>query len=403
MKAESLLYHTLLALIAALSFSAFIYLDYLHVELKLLDSILGVLALALLLYLPKRAILIFGFFTGLLWFYWIGYSFKYYNHPYFIPFVSLLFGFIYLLFFAPLALSKEYYIRAAMLFGLSFFEPFDFNWLQIEAIFVKSYFGVQKYQLLIILLSLATFLHFKTKQWAPAILITLLFALHIPTPKAEAPLKIKLVTTQLPQELKWKESMQMRIVTENFRAIEDAIKEGEDVVVLPESAFALFLNRYDTLLERLKALSYEISIVTGALYYEEGKNYNVTYIFDNGEYSIAKKMVLVPFGEYIPLPKFLHHFINSYFFDGAEDYAPAAKPTDFSLGGVTFRNAICYEATCKEIYEDNPQYVIAMSNNGWFTPSIEPTLQMLLMRFYTKKYGTIIYHSANIAKSGIVK
>ena len=403
MKQKALYYDLFFALISALFFSAFIYLSYLHVEIKLLDSLFGLLAIASMLYMPKRAIFFFGFFTGLLWFYWIGYSFTYYNHPSFVPFVSLLFGVIYLIFFAPLSLSNNYFLRAAILFGLSFFEPFDFNWMQIEAIFVNSYFGVQKYQLAIILATIATFLHFKHKKYSPALLLLLLLALHIPSQKSLAPLNIKLVTTHLNQALKWKESMQLSIISDNFKAIEEAIEQNYDVVVLPESAFSLFLNRYPTLLGRLKALSYEIAIVTGALYYENGQNYNVTYIFNEGEYSIAKKMVLVPFGEYIPLPKFLHHFINSYFFDGAEDYAPAKEPTNYTLGGVSFRNAICYEATCGEIYEDRPKYVIAMSNNGWFTPSIEPTLQSLLMRFYAKKYNTVIYHSANIAKSGVIK
>jgi apolipoprotein N-acyltransferase len=47
--------------------------------------------------------------------------------------------------------------------------------------------------------------------------------------------------------------------------------------------------------------------------------------------------------------------------------------------------------------------MIAISNNGWFHPSIEPTLQKLLMRFYAKKHHSIIYHSANMGGTGIIK
>jgi len=393
----------LFAIITALSFSAFIYLDYFGLHVKLLDTFFGLLALSLFLIISKRAILFSGFLIGLLWFYWIGYSFEYYGHPYMVPVITVLFACIYTLFFAPLALSYNYYIRALFLFGLSFFEPFDFNWLQIEAIFVQSYLGVQKYQLAIILFSLSSFLSFKANKFAYALALLLLLALHVDSePKELAPLKIKLVTTQIPQELKWKAHMQQRIVQANFTSISKAIKEGYEVVVLPESAFALFLNHHPDLIKRLENLSHKISIITGALYSDNAKNYNVTYIFNEGEYTIANKMVLVPFGEYVPLPEFMRAFVNRVFFDGAEDYTPALKPTDYVIKDVTFRNAICYEVTCEEIYENNPKYIIAMSNNAWFTPSIEPTLQTLLMKYYAKKHHTIIYHSANIEKSVIV-
>jgi apolipoprotein N-acyltransferase len=49
------------------------------------------------------------------------------------------------------------------------------------------------------------------------------------------------------------------------------------------------------------------------------------------------------------------------------------------------------------------RYVIAISNNAWFAPSIEPTLQNLLMRYYARKNGAVIYHSANFRGSGVVK
>ena len=84
-------------------------------------------------------------------------------------------------------------------------------------------------------------------------------------------------------------------------------------------------------------------------------------------------------------------------------FKTANKPTDFIIKGVKFRNAICYEATCSEIYEGDVNFVIATSNNAWFSPSIEPTIQKLLMRYYARKNSVTIYHSANWRGTGIVK
>ena len=130
---------------------------------------------------------------------------------------------------------------------------------------------------------------------------------------------------------------------------------------------------------------------------EDKQIYNASYHFSKREIQIAKKVVLVPFGEEIPLPKFFVDLINKVFYDGAQDYSKAAAPTDFIIKGEKIRNAICYEATTDKIFEnlEDTKYMIAISNNAWFTPSIEPTLQHLLLKFYSRKYKVTIFHVAN--------
>lgn len=400
---KPLLYDSIYGLLTALLFSSFLYLEHLGFTLKILNTIFGISALALLLYSPKRAILIAGFFIGLLWFYWIGYSFKYQGVGFMAPIITFAFAIIYMLFFGILALTNKIYLRAFLLFGLSFFEPFDFNWMQIELLFVDSYIGVFKYQLALVLtaLTLPTYIK-KPFKYMPLLLI--LIALNFQAPvQHDSNLKIKLVATDIKQELKWKRESLKPTVKLIFKEIKGAIKDGYDVVILPESVFPLYMNKSPKLIETLLIISKDITIVTGTLLKENGNSYNVTYVFQDGKYEIAKKLVLVPFGEYIPLPKFAQKIINDTFFSGASDFKTATKPTDFIIKGEKFRNAICYEATCQEIYDGDVSFVIAMSNNAWFTPSIEPTLQKLLMRFYARKNETTIYHSANYKGTGIIK
>ncbi len=393
----------LIALSIAFSFSSFIYFEHFDLTCKLINSITALFAYYMLLHVKPRIILISGFLIGLLWFYWIGYSFEYYHVSYMIPIITVGFGFVYMLFFGVLALSKKIWLRAVFLFILSFVEPFDYNWMVLELPFVDSYFGVFKWQFVVILASLVFFLTCKRKirYFAP---IILLFAINYNTPKKPLPyLKIKLVSMDIPQELKWKPYMQSKINHFNFKSIDKAIDEGYDLVVLPESAFALFLNTRPDLIEILKEKSMKIAIISGALYYENHNNYNVTYLFKDGKSQVAKKMILVPFGEYIPLPKMIREYVNETFFDGASDYISADAPTDFMIKGVKFRNAVCYEATCEELYVGEPRYMIAISNNAWFMPSIEPTLQKLLMRYFARRHNTIIFHAANAAGTGIVR
>jgi len=118
-------------------------------------------------------------------------------------------------------------------------------------------------------------------------------------------------------------------------------------------------------------------------------------------------VVLVPFGESNPLPDFLSDWVNKVFYDGAVDYKASKDVIDYKIDEKTYRNAICFEATSEKLYAKNtqgerPKNMIAISNNGWFTPSIEPTLQKLLLQYYSKKYGTTIYHAVNMSDSYMI-
>lgn len=393
----------LLGTLTALLFSAFIYFEEFGLTNKLLNTLFGLCSLALFLYIPKRSILIAGFLIGLLWFYWIGYSFEYQGVGYMTPIITVAFGVVYLLFFLPLYFTDKAYIRAIFLFGLSFVEPFDWNWLQIELIFVDSYIGVYKYQLFLVLVALSTPQLIQNKyRYLPLLLILGTYNFGYPI-QENAPLKIKLVQTDIKQEYKWTKAALAPTVSLINKEINGAVNDGYDVVVFPESVFPLYMNKNPRLINELLSSSKNIVIIAGSLLRENSHSYNVTYMFQNGKYEVAKKLVLVPFGEYIPLPKFAQKIINDMFFSGASDFVTADKPTDFVIKGVKFRNAICYEATCAEIYEGDVNYVIATSNNAWFSPSIEPTIQKLLLKYYGRKNGVTIYHSANWSGSGVIK
>lgn len=393
-----------LGVLSATLFSAFIYLDHFGFNYKALNSILAILAFYSFLSIPKRSILFAGFFIGIFWFYWIGYSFKYNGVGYLEPFISLAFGFIYMLFFSPLAFSQKSYIRAILLLLLSFVEPMDFNWLVMQLPLVDTFFGLSRYHFVALLIALALFLEFGFKKISLISLVFLALALNFTPPKQQdAPLKIKLIQTDISQNIKWSKDNLQKTVDGVFSEIKKAIDDGYDIILFPESALPLFLNHQPLVELNLLDLSNSIGIVVGSLYEEDGQNYNVTYAFDNGIRLLAKKMILVPFGEYIPLPSFLRDRVNNYFFGGASDFKTASKPTDFTLRGVKFRNAICYEASREELYADSPRFMLASSNNAWFSPSIEPTLQKLLISFYARKYNTTVYHSTNYLGAGVIK
>jgi apolipoprotein N-acyltransferase len=399
-------------LIIAFSMSLFIYLSHINIELKLLNTALGIFGLFLLIGSSNRAWFWSGFFTSLAWFWWILLSFRFYGMAWAMPIgtflVAISFGLIFLL----LAWISSYISRktkiplallhALSLWSMSFIHPFGFDWFKPELIFVESYIGITKWQFAIVLISI-TIAHITQKL---RYLWLLVFAFsyqetNIPNP---IPSNMQIVTTSITMDTKWQQDHQKEVFKMIFDKIDNAIENDKKIIVFPESIFPLFLNLEPELLKALQEKSQNIDMVIGGLYWDKNIPRNSTYIFHQNQISVANKVVLVPFGEQNPLPAWLGKLVNKIFYkEGVLDYVASNKIADYKLGYTTYRNAICYEATSEKLYEGEPKHMIVLSNNGWFMPSIEPTLQRLLLQYYSFKYDTTIYHSINMSPSYVIK
>lgn len=400
---NSIVKNIILGLCTALFFSAFLYLEYFGISNKYINSITALMAIFMLLTIPKKALFFSGFFIGILWFYWVSYSFYYYDLLYLTPLIVLGMGLAYGLIFYLLSFKDKTYIRAILLFLLSFLSLFNFDWLKPELLLVDSIFYSDKAHYFLIIASILMFIELKTLRYL--FLIPLMFSINTDKPyESETNLKIYMPTFSLGQIEKWDRNNLEKIVINNIEEINHAIKEKYDLVVLPETAFPMILNHDKYLIDFLKTKSKDIDIITGALQEKDSLMYNSSYFFSQGELQIANKVVLVPFGEAVPLPQKIRDFINNTFYNGAKDYEKALKPSDFNIKGEKFRNAICYEATSEEIYKklDGTKNIIAISNLAWFTPSIMPTLQKYLMKYYTKKHGVRIYHVVNRSDNFVI-
>lgn len=398
------------SLIISIIGSSFIYLEYFSINIKAINSILALIFIYYILTINKKIVLfLIGFFTSILWFWWIGISFKYYDLNYLIPFITILIGIIYgVIFYCFSIINNNIYIRALCIFIFSYIYPFNFNWFQIELLFINSHFGITKLHLILILLSMILLNKLKNR-YKILFIIPLLISIYLSQIRSTIIQKpnIKISTPQLnvDQNIKWKFEYKDFIIENNIKLIDNAIKNNYDLIILPESAFPIVLNDNKKLLSILKEKSTKINIVTGSLYRKNGLYYNSTYYFSKKNLKIANKIVLVPFGEAIPLPQQIRNLLNNTFYNGAKDYERAKKPTTFNIKGIKFRSAICYEATTNQIFKDlkDTKYMIAISNNAWFKPSIQHIIQNLLLKYYAKKYNIMIYHVSNSTPNKIIK
>ena len=383
-----------LGFFSSLFASSFIYMHHFNLYLPYLQALFGVIALWFWLKLTSKEMFWSGFFTSIFWFYWIGLSFRYYDLSWMIPFVIITIALIFGILFRLIAAFPYVLLRAIVIGLIEYIHLFGFDWFRPALMFTNSILGDHIWQLWIILLSLTLFIMIKQKI-RYLLLLLILLSYHPKTSIIKPQLSIQLVNTDIDQDKKWDLRYLNPIIELNIQTIKNALNNKKKAIILPESAFPLYLNHQIELMKKLLDLSKKITIVTGALYAEDKKSYNSTYLFKNGKVKIMHKVILVPFGEEVPLPKWMGSWINEIFFDGAKDYTTATKVSDFKMVGKTFRNAICYEATSDRLFEGNPKYMVAISNNKWFTPSIEPTLQYLLLQMQSNRHGTIIFHSTN--------
>jgi len=417
--------HIIEGFFIAICLSSFIYIEYFKLLdgyfLQAAESILALFGLYRLIKANTPTWFFSGFFLAIFWFWWMGVSFNYYNFPYLsapvVILIGAVFGLIfliaaYLASFLSHAIEKKfpiidynftiYIFRAFAILIPIYFELFGFNWLKLQLIFIDSFFGVKLWQFLLIVVVLA--LYATSKKWL--VLVLLFVAIDFKKPKVYTPNTLKdieLVTTDVNVKQKWKPQNREKYTKMVLAKIDDAIKKNKKLIILPESVLPYFLNLETPYLNELKKRSKDITIVVGSLYYKDKNNYrNTAYIIKDGEYKVANKVVLVPFGEANPLPDFMAKIVNKIFYDGAVDYKADKNFTYINALDKKYKIAICYEGTSAKTYKDDPKFLIVITNNGWFKPSIEPTLQMLLMKYFSKLHNTTIYHSVNGSDSYII-
>lgn len=374
---------------------------------KILVSILGVLSIASVLFTPKNRRFSVGFFIGVLWFYWIALGLRYFDMSVLIPLVIVAEAlFIACVFYIGLWCECLLW-RFGFIMLLSYFTPLGFDWIMLESVFAFSYFGVDKLSLGLIVLGLWVTIKYE-RWWKMVGIVCLIFALDSKTfseNPPQIPLKIKLIESEVSQDITWRMEQMGSIFQTYIDQIERAKNEGYEAIILPESAFYVPLDsKYFSHFDKLIQMSKDIVIVVGALRVEQNENgevlyFNSTYKFENGEMTFLDKVLLVPFGE--RLPQSLLPIVN-VFFEGIGGFSPGREFGYFDIKGVRFKNAICYEGTNSDFYADNPQLVIVTSNNAWFVPSIEPILQKNLMKYYARLHNSTILHATNLSKAAII-
>lgn len=401
----------LLSLLLAMGFIAPMYCVYFFERFFYddpplwINSILGLGSIYIFLNLKKDLKWFFGFFVGMLWFYWIGFSFVYFGFSYLVPVIAIAVACIYMLIFVCALWSENLFYRGIALLALSLVHPFGFDWMVVDSFFAYSYFGVAKYEFALLILAMIFFKKYQLRGkilGIASLVGALSFSTILAKPKEVLPFSIDLFESKYSQDFKWQRENAQKITEEMIAQIESAILLGERLIVLPETAFPFVLEK-SYYFSKLKELSQKATLVIGSMRVGDGGVYNSIYIFQNQEVKVVDKVVLAPFGEEIPLPKWLASHLERVFFGDTQEKMLSGKSFGiFQFDDFIFRPVVCYEGTSAKAYENAPKYMIVISNNAWFEGSIESSLQKNLMKYYARKNQKVILHSSNGSRSFVI-
>ena len=233
--------------------------------------------------------------------------------------------------------------------------------------------------------------------------------------KEPLPAEIKILSTTIPIERFYSNINEDEILI-NLINLSNPIKKDHTIFIWPEGVvpninLLSLKNEYDFIFK--KSFSEHHTIILGINDYKIEKNekkfYNSLSIIDNEanlKYKYLKNK-LVPFGEFLPLERFLNKFGLKSITNNYQSYTAGSerKIYNYTLSSkIKILPLICYEIiySGKLSQENDYNIIINISEDGWFGSSIGPYQHFAHSIFRSIESGKYTLRSANNGISAIV-
>ncbi len=129
----------------------------------------------------------------------------------------------------------------------------------------------------------------------------------------------------------------------------------------------------------------------------DGNYYNSAIIFSNDHVEYYDKQHLLPFGEYIPAKEYIKF---SSIANQLGSFTKGNSKNIFVINGCKILLQICYEAIFPPVNYRNADFVVNITNDGWFKNSQEAKHHHLISRAMAIEYGIPYIRVNNYGFSG---
>ena len=193
-------------------------------------------------------------------------------------------------------------------------------------------------------------------------------------------------------------------INENYEKIIEYISNSEaDIMIFAENDYPYLIddNKLDILKSYLKTNQ---TLIIGGTRKENNNYFNTLVHLDNDNIFYFDKKILVPFGEFIPLRKYLS-FLEPI--AGKIDFSKGEKKRIISLkSDFTYIPIICYEI----IYywkiinkiNQNSEFIVNITNDNWFGKFLGPYQHFYLTKIRASEFNKPIIRVSNNGISAII-
>lgn len=223
--------------------------------------------------------------------------------------------------------------------------------------------------------------------------------------------KLRLVQSNIKQEIKWDEEQKYKDFFRQIKMSNAEDSAGVKAIIWSETAVPYVIDDHPILLNYLKSATPKDGVlITGGLRVEDKKVWNSVFVIgQNGVEKYYDKHHLVPFGEYVPLHKFLSFLFLDNVVDGitggGSGFNEGEGAKTLLVDGFSFSPLVCYEVIFSDEivdHQNRPDLLINLTNDAWFGNSSGPYQHLNMARMRAIEYGLPLVRVANTGISALI-
>jgi apolipoprotein N-acyltransferase len=224
--------------------------------------------------------------------------------------------------------------------------------------------------------------------------------------------RVTVVQGNIGQDKKWSPAFQRASIEKYIKLSLLAKEQKPDLIVWPETATPFYFLYNTGLSKMVKGGIHDtgVDFLFGSPSFRRWKNkieyYNSAYLVgpEGNIFGKYDKVHLVPFGEYVPLKKFLP-FLGKIV-EHVGDFRSGEKGHTIQWGEYRLGIQICYEIIfpnlSRAMTKNNAALLINITNDAWFGRSSAPYQHFSMAIFRAVENRRSIIRSANTGISGFI-